>query len=251
MNEKLNAAIELIKDSNKILVFTGAGISTGSGIPDFRGPKGIWKTRRPIYYQEFMKSEEARVLHWEYKLEGWDSFSKAEPNEAHYALARLEESNKLLKLVTQNIDGLHRKAGNSDEKIIEVHGTNSLIECQSCFERTDPEEHYRLFKKTHEAPLCHCGGFLKPATISFGQSLKDSDLNASYSAARDCDFIMAIGSTLSVSPANMIPLEAVKREVPYLIINQGETDHDMFAYLRFYGDIVDLIPKMIDSAINS
>src|SRR3954469_17327792 len=127
-----------LRASSRALIFTGAGISTGSGIPDFRGPNGVWKRRQPVYFQDFMSSEAARIEHWDYKLEGWDSFRTAEPNDTHGAIAQLEGAGKLLMVVTQNIDGLHARAGTSPERLVELHGTNLLVECQRCKKRTDP-----------------------------------------------------------------------------------------------------------------
>lgn len=133
-----NRLVGYLRDSAKILVFTGAGISTGSGIPDFRGPDGVWKRRRPVYYHDFMISEAARIEHWDYKLEGWAAFRDARPNATHQAVVGLEHAGKLLMVVTQNIDGLHSKAGTSRERLVEIHGTNRLVECQSCHQLSDP-----------------------------------------------------------------------------------------------------------------
>ncbi|MBM4054851.1 MAG: hypothetical protein FJ264_09325 [Planctomycetes bacterium] len=120
-----NKLTHFIRVSGKILVFTGAGISTGSGISDYRGPQGVWKRRKPVYYQDFMSSQEARVEYWDYKLEGWESFRTAKPNAVHYAIVRLEQAGKLLMVITQNIDGLHSIAGTSAGRLVELHGTNS------------------------------------------------------------------------------------------------------------------------------
>src|SRR5437588_11657887 len=127
------------------LLFTGAGISTGSGIPDFRGPQGVWKRRQPVYYHDFMRSEAARIEHWDFKLEGWPSLRDAKPNSIHRAIVDLERANKVLAVVTQNIDGLHAKAGTAPNLLIELHGTNACIECQSCGKRSDPETHFETF----------------------------------------------------------------------------------------------------------
>ena len=218
--------VELLRDASDILIFTGAGISTGSGIPDFRGPQGIWKTRQPVYYPDFMTSVEARVEAWDFKLESWASFRDARPTPTHDAIVELERAGKLLMVVTQNIDGLHLKAGTSRQKLIEIHGTNSEIECQTCGERSDPEQHFRHFIATREPPLCHCGGFLKAATISFGQDLVAADLEAASAAAARTDLVVALGSTLGVYPAASLPLLAAGRGVPYVIVNRGETEHD-------------------------
>ena len=134
---------ELLRESRQMLLFTGAGISTGSGIPDFRGPEGVWKRRQPVYYHDFMRSEDARIEHWDYKLEGWATFREATPNATHQAIMKLERAGKVLAVVTQNIDGLHSSAGTSVELLIELHGTNAFIECQSCGQLTEPELPFR------------------------------------------------------------------------------------------------------------
>src|SRR5712691_858966 len=152
---------EYLHVSRQALIFTGAGISTGSGIPDFRGPQGVWTRRQPVYYQDFMTSEAARIEHWDYKLEAWDAFREARPNAVHQAIVRLEEAGKLRMVVTQNIDGLHSLAGTSPQQLVELHGTNSLVECQTCKCRSDPQAHFDFFRAQRTPPLCDCGGFLK------------------------------------------------------------------------------------------
>lgn len=241
----------LLADANRILIFTGAGISTGSGIPDFRGPNGTWKTRQPVYYQDFMRSEAARVEHWEYKLEGWNQFRDARPNPAHRAIFRLEEAGKLLLLVTQNIDGLHAAAGTSPERLVEIHGTNLRVECQSCLARSDPESHFQAFAASRRPPRCPCGGLLKPATISFGQALREEDLNRSFQAANSADLVLALGTTLSVHPAASVPLVAAERGIPYGVINQGSTDHDGHpaVTLRLDGDVTQILPPAVAKAL--
>ena len=241
MSEPDPHLVELLRGAGDILIFTGAGISTGSGIPDFRGPQGIWKTRQPVYYQDFMTSHEARVEAWDFKLESWESFRDAQPTPTHEAVVELEGSGMLM-VVTQNIDGLHQKAGTSRQKLIEIHGTNSEIECQSCRQRSDPQEHFQRFAATREPPLCHCGGYLKSATISFGQNLVEADLEAASAAADRADLVVALGSTLGVYPAASLPLMAAGRGVPYVIVNRGETEHDgrSEVTLRLEGDVDEL-----------
>ncbi len=242
---------EYIKNATNILVFTGAGISTGSGIQDFRGPQGVWKKRQPVYYQSFLSSNEARMEYWDYKLEGWESFRSALPNEIHYSITRLEEASKLLMVVTQNVDGLHSLAGTSLELLVELHGTNRKIECQSCYKLSDPEPHFSFFKKNLTPPLCDCGGFLKPATISFGQNLKEKDIQNASNAANEADMVISLGSTLSVYPASSIPLMAAERGVPYVIINRGRTEHDDHpsVSLRIEGDVLEIFPSAVNNAL--
>ena len=234
-----------------MMIFTGAGISTGSGIPDFRGPQGVWTRRQPVYFQDFMTSEKARIEHWDYKLEGWDGFRAAQPNAVHDAIVTLERAGKVLMVVTQNIDGLHARAGTSADLLVELHGTNLLVECQSCKWRGDPGPHFEFFRVNRKPPLCDCGGFLKPATISFGQSLDPQMLERAQQAAARADLVVALGSTLSVYPAASFPLLAAQRGVPYIIINRGATDHDHdpSVSLRIEGDVAGIFPEAVKTAL--
>lgn len=232
-----------------MLIFTGAGISTASGIPDFRGPQGIWSRRKPVYYQEFMTSEAARIEHWSYKLEGWTAIAEARPNVVHRAIVKLEKAEKVTMVVTQNIDGLHSLAGTSPDRLVELHGTNSLVECQSCHWRGDPGPHLDYFRARQTPPLCTCGGFLKIATISFGQSLDPRSLERAADAANKADLVVALGSTLSVYPASSFPLMAAQRGVPYVIINRGATEHDgkPCVSLRLDGEVGKIFPDAVDT----
>src|SRR6266704_1801620 len=218
MSKDMEQLIEHLRAGTNILVFTGAGISTASGIPDFRGPDGVWKRRQPVYYDDFMRSEAARVEHWDYKLEGWAGFRDARPNATHVAIVQLEKAGKILAVVTQNIDGLHARAGTSASKLVELHGTNSCIECQTCGRRSNPEPHFESFLQPRRPPVCECGGFQKPATISFEQNLRVDDIKKAEEFASKAELVVALGSTLSVYPAANIPLIAAGRGVTYAII---------------------------------
>jgi NAD-dependent deacetylase len=240
-----------LRASRRILIFTGAGISTGSGIPDFRGPQGVWTRRRPVYYEDFMTSDAARIEHWDYKLEAWDAFREARPNAVHQAIVRLEEAGRLRLVVTQNIDGLHSLAGTTPERLVELHGTNSLVECQTCRWRGDPQPHFDFFRAQRTPPLCACGGFLKPATISFGQNLDPNELERARRGAIEADLVVALGSTLSVYPAAAFPLMIARRGVPYVIINRGATEHDdePCVSLRIEGEVSEIFPRAVASAL--
>jgi NAD-dependent deacetylase len=244
---------DYLRASTQALIFTGAGISTGSGIPDFRGPQGVWRRRQPVYYHEFMTSESARIEHWDYKLEGWQAFRAAQPNDVHRAIVRLERAGKLCSVLTQNIDGLHGIAGTSAERLIELHGTNAMVECQSCHWRGDPESYFEAFRLDRRPPLCACGGFLKPATISFGQNLDPTELDRAHRAAKKADLVVALGSTLSVYPAASFPLIAAKGGAPYIIINRGATDHDYESCvtLRLEGEVSEIFPAAVAAALSS
>jgi len=251
MQTEIDKLADYLRASGRILIFTGAGISTGSGIPDFRGPEGVWKRRQPVYYHDFMRSEAARIEHWDYKLEGWATFRDAKPNATHEAIVQLERGGKVQAVVTQNIDGLHSRAGTSADKLVELHGTNSLVECQSCGRKSDPKPQFEFFRKAKQPPLCECGGFLKPATISFGQNLRKEDLERAERAAKAADLVVALGSTLSVHPAANIPLLTASRGMPYIVINRGPTDHDELpeVSLRIEGDVSEIFPAAVSAAL--
>jgi len=234
------------------MIFTGAGVSTNSGIPDYRGPTGIWKTKQPVYYQEFMTSEAARLEYWEFKCEDWEAYRDAQPCRNHYAVVDLEKAGKICAVITQNIDGLHLRAGTSPEKLVEIHGTNSAVECQRCLKRTAPDSHFEYFKKTEKPPVCECGGFLKPATISFGQQLRTEDMARAASAVESADMVISLGSTLSVYPAASLPFAAAERGVPYIIINRGVTEHDgsPLVTLRIEGDVDEIFTPAVEAALS-
>tara|TARA_B100001123_G_scaffold316109_3_gene353955 strand:- start:1062 stop:1826 length:765 start_codon:yes stop_codon:yes gene_type:complete len=252
MSDPNSQLVQLIRSSSRILIFTGAGISTPSGIPDFRGPQGVWKTRRPVYFQDFLSSEEARIEYWDQKLEGWEAFRDAEPNAIHEAVAQLERSGKVEAVITQNVDGLHGKAGTSSERLVEIHGSNAEIECLDCGRRSQPDLYYKAFAETRKPPQCGCGGLVKTATISFGQNLRPDDIERAMVSAGRADLVIAMGSTLSVYPAAGIPVEAARNGAKYVIINRGDTDHDMqtIVTLRIEADVTDAFPPAVAEALS-
>jgi NAD-dependent deacetylase len=254
MDTQTEQLTELITRANAILVMTGAGVSTASGIPDFRGPNGIWNTMRPVYFQDFMASDDARVEYWEQKVLAAPVFRAAKPNAVHLASVELERAGKLAMLVTQNVDGLHAAAGTTPEHLVEVHGTSMEAVCLSCGQRSPIDPHVTAFEETHRPPVCDaCSGFLKPATISFGQQLEPRSMLRASMAAETCDMVIALGSTLSVYPAADIPYGAVQRGVPYVIVNMGATDHDHWdgLTLRIDGDVTDVFPLAVRAALGS
>jgi NAD-dependent deacetylase len=245
--------VEHLRTSRRILVFTGAGVSTASGIPDFRGPAGVWTRRRPVFFDEFVASEAARIEYWSFKLESWEIYRHARPNPVHQAIVALERAGKIVSVVTQNVDGLHRRAGTSPGLLIELHGTDLLVKCLQCDATSEPGPHFEAFRATKCPPRCACGGPLKPATISFGQPLRPTDLERAATAAANTDLVLALGSTLSVHPAASIPLLAAERGTPYIIINQGTTDHDDHpsVTLRLEGDVTAIVPPAIEAALST
>src|SRR5436190_10169087 len=177
----------------------------------------------------------------------WVVYRRAEPNALHEAVVALERAGKVVAVVTQNVDGLHRRAGTSPDLLVELHGTDLLVECQSCHAESEPEPHFATFKTTKRAPTCSCGGLLKSATISFGQSLRSEDLERATAAALEADLMLALGSTLSVYPAASIPLVAAEHGARYVIMNRGPTAHDDHAAvtLRVEGDVTSIVPAAV------
>ena len=227
--DQVHELSRLIAAADAILIVTGAGVSTETGIPDFRGPQGVWKTQKPVMYQDFIENEEDRVLYWQQKVLAAETIEVARPGAVHRACVELEEAGKLEAIVTQNIDGLHTIAGS--ESVVEVHGTGREAVCLDCDERSPIVPQLDAFTDTGVPPRCDCGGLLKPATISFGQQLDSMTVYQAMRAAEGCDLVVAMGTTLSVYPAADIPLQAARRGVPYVIINQGATEHDSLPYV--------------------
>jgi NAD-dependent deacetylase len=248
MEDDLDQAKRLIKNSRNITVLTGAGISTESGIPDFRSPGGIWSRYRAVTLQEFISDPEKRKYYWKYKAETIPSMLQAEPNTAHKALSRLDAQGKLLCLLTQNIDGLHEKSGIRKEKIVRLHGTNLEAICLSC-ERVFPIQIILERIALDETnPLCKkCGGLLKPNTISFGQSLRAEDLAHAKEASENCDLFMALGSSLQVYPASGFVELAYELHKPIIIINRDPTPLDHLAIYHFETSLGQILPILFAS----
>jgi NAD-dependent deacetylase len=239
---------ELLAGASRVLAFTGAGVSTASNIPDFRGPTGVWRTRTPVEYPEFMRSEEARVEYWGWKLEGYAAFRDAKPNVAHESLVKLERLGKLEAVVTQNVDGLHRAAGTSSEKLVELHGTGAEAVCTRCARRESMGAALERFEKSQAAPLCvDCGALMKPGVVMFGESLDPGTMRRASAAARQADLVLSLGSSLTVTPAADVPLLAVRRGVPYVIVNRGATPHDSVATLTIEDDVGSVLARALRS----
>ncbi len=230
MQPEIQNAARMLHQAKKVLVFTGAGISTESGIPDFRSPGGIWTryNQDDLTYQKFRCHEKYRKLYWEYDQARYPAMREALPNEAHLAVVEIERSGRLLALVTQNIDGLHHRAGSSSEKTYELHGTVREVSCLDCGTRWPREEiNDRMERDRVEVPYCeHCGGPLKCATIAFGQSLPQQVLEDAFTHASNCDLFITIGSSLVVQPANMLPIAAKRQGAGLLLVNMSPTPYD-------------------------
>jgi NAD-dependent deacetylase len=241
-----------VDEAQRVVVLTGAGISTDSGISDFRGPQGLW-TRNPeaekqATLQYYMSDPEVRRRSWQSRLDhaAWT----AEPNAGHRALVELEARGKLDTLVTQNVDGLHQAAGSDPTVIVEVHGTMREVVCMSCGERAPMQRALDRVRAGEEDPDCRtCGGILKSATISFGQNLVPDDLQRAGDAARRCDLLLAVGSTLSVYPvADMVPVARMSG-ARIAIVNAQETAMDHLADAVLRGSISDILPRVVGAGL--
>jgi NAD-dependent protein deacetylase/lipoamidase len=240
-----------VETAQRVVALTGAGISTDSGIPDFRGPQGVW-TRNPeaekmATIQHYMADPDVRKRAWQSRLESpaW----LAKPNDGHRALVELEHRGKLDTLITQNIDGLHQAAGSSPERVVEVHGTMREVVCMACGQRAAMERALARVRAGEEDPACRtCGGILKSATISFGQALVERDLRRAQDAARHCDLILAIGSTLAVYPvAGVVPV-AKEAGARVVIVNAQPTEMDFLADAVLRGSIGTILPRLVAPA---
>jgi len=248
MNRLIERGREIIRESKRILVFSGAGLSTESGIPDFRSPGGVWTKYDPsdFYFHKILSDEQARVKYWRMSSEMYRDMKDALPNPAHRAIKKLEDQGKLLVIVTQNIDRLHHKAGNSPEKIIEIHGTAFSVSCLSCGKKYGRDEIETRLRMGVEAPCCDdCGGVLKPETISFGQSMPHDKLALALKLARDCDLCLALGSSLVVYPAASVPREACDSGARLIIVNRDETPLDSRADAVIRASVTDVMKKMV------
>lgn len=226
METKLQAIVENIHPGKNNIVFTGAGISTESGISDYRSKGGIWDQFQPIYYDDFMASKPARIEYWKRKSEMYPQLIQAKPNPAHVALAELIDAGWLRAIITQNIDGLHQAAGAPDDKVIELHGNTMQVRCMSCDQITSIHEAQKRIESGDLAPECHCGGYLKPDTISFGQQMPEEKMMRSVELAKNSNFFMVVGSTLVVQPASLLPGYAKDNGAYFTIINLSETPYD-------------------------
>lgn len=230
-------------------MLTGAGLSTASGIPDFRSPGGRWSSYQPIPYPAFLASEDAREEYWRYKGETWRLIAAAEPNPAHRALAELARADRISLLVTQNVDGLHERSGFPGSRLVEIHGTDSKVACVGCGARAERGVAQEAWESGQGVPRCACGAPWKPATISFGQTLVPGDLERALSSAAACDLFLAVGTSLAVSPINgMLPLAARAGAATAILTSSG-TPFDHLADFRIGGPVEEALPELRDRII--
>ncbi len=230
---------DLIADAQRIVIFTGAGVSTESGIPDFRSPGGIWTRFKPIYFDDFMSSREARRESWRRKMETDKTMQVAMPNRGHLAIASLVARGKASAIITQNIDGLHQASGVPDGKVIELHGNSTYATCLDCGERHELAEILEPFARDETLPMCKaCGGeYVKTATISFGQQMPEEPMRRAQAETLAADLFIAIGSSLVVYPAAGFPVMAKQNGARLAILNRELTDLDHHADLVVNAEI--------------
>jgi len=248
MDDLIAKGADMVNAAEKILIFTGAGLSTESGIPDFRSPGGVWDRYDPsdFYLQKIISDERAREKYWQMSREFYETMKDALPNRAHLSIKALEDAGKLLAIVTQNIDHLHHKAGNSPEKIIEIHGTAFSVSCLSCGKKYDRDEIERRLDSGIKVPYCDdCSGILKPDTISFGQAMPQDKMTRAFAHADDCDLCIVLGSSLVVYPAASVPAHAVQSGSKLIIINRDATSLDAEADLVIHGSVTTVLGDMI------
>jgi NAD-dependent deacetylase len=237
---------ELIAQAENLVVFTGAGISTESGIPDFRSPGGVWSRMSPIYFQEFVASEEKRREAWSRAFSGRAGWTGREPNAGHHAVAELVARGKCSAVITQNVDDLHRASGVAPERIIELHGNATYATCLECGVRHELEDLRGPFVERGEIPACReCGGIVKTATISFGQAMPEEPMQRAQAATLSCDLFLVLGSSLVVYPAAGFPIMAKRNGARLAIVNREPTEQDMLADLVLHDEIGPLMSEVV------
>jgi len=237
------------KAARRAVVLTGAGLSTASGIPDFRSPGGRWERYQPVPLPDFLASAAARERYWRYKGETWQVISAARPNAAHEALAVLGRADRIHLLVTQNVDGLHERSAFPPERLVNIHGTDSEVECMACHRRAPRAVAQDAWEQGIAVPSCACGGPWKPATISFGQQLVAADLDRALQAAGSCDLFVALGTSLVVGPINQMFPIAQAAGARTAIVTASETPYDRVADARLTAPLEVVLPRVRDLVV--
>jgi NAD-dependent deacetylase len=236
----------MIEAARRMVVFTGAGMSTESGIPDFRSPGGVWSRMKPIYFQDFVASEDRRREAWTRTFSGAAGWVGARPNSGHHAVARLVDQGKVDLVITQNVDNLHQDSGVPEERVVELHGNAAYAKCLSCGERHELADLRGPFLERGVIPACRaCGGIVKTATISFGQPMPAAAMARAEAAARTCDLFLVLGSSLVVFPAAGLPLAAKGSGAALAIVNREPTDQDGYADLVLHDEIGHVLEAVV------
>ncbi len=248
--EEVDGLRELLQGSSSITVFSGAGMSTESGIPDFRGPNGVWQRVDPadFHIDRLLASDESRKRYWLRSSTMYAQIKQAQPNLGHHAVVQLEQLGRLHALITQNVDGLHQQAGNNDTKVLELHGNACYVACLSCQKKISREIYQPKVGEDGFAPPCEaCAGIMKPATISFGQMLDPQVLETAVQASKNCDLFLVVGSSLQVHPAATLPFVALEQGVDLVILNAQTTPCDSFAKLVVHASSAQTLHQAVNA----
>jgi len=255
--DKIASVAEIVAASKKCILFSGAGMSTESGIQDFRSPGGLWEQWNPdeLTFDKFMSSRASREHYWGFSRAIWPIMATAKPNPGHFAITELYKMGKLDSVITQNVDGLHQAAGMPDGKVIELHGTLRWVSCLRCGKRYPREEVEKRMNATGEkAPECDCGGYLKQATIAFGQSLPEDAIAVAAEKSSTCDVFIVAGSSLVVYPAAQMPVIAKQQGAKLVIITISDTPHDHYADVIIHektGPTLSKVAELVRSKIKA
>jgi len=246
VSEVIDELVGLVQSARRCVLFSGAGISTDCGVPDFRSPNGLWTQFRPIHFADFLKSPETRLEAWRRYFVIHGAFSGAVPGQAHRAVADLVAKQRIHTVITQNIDDLHRRSGVDASRIIEVHGNGTFAKCLSCGKRHELDWVRAAIERDGAVPCCvECGGLVKSATISFGQPMPDAEMAAARAASLDCDLFLAVGSSLQVYPAAGLPIIAKHNRARLVIINREPTPLDSFCDLVINAELGDTLAHVM------
>jgi len=253
-NADLDGAVAVLRSAQRILVFTGAGISTESGIPDFRGPDGLWSKVDPddFHIDRYISSSELRMRGWKMHLDGelWGARSTVQPNVGHIAVKRLADADRLAGVVTQNVDGLHLVSGLSEDQVAELHGNVRRSLCVDCGHAWDTDTVLNWVEEGELDPTCpECGGIVKTATVMFGELLPEAEMDKAMLFLAMADALLVVGSTVSVWPAANIVMSGADRALPIVIVNQGPTDADRHAAVKLDAGIGDVLPELVNGVL--
>lgn len=238
MDSDIAELADLLRNARRAVVFTGAGISTESGIPDFRSPGGIWTKMMPVQFQDYIADPAARRVSWERRFEMEETWNAVKPNAGHLAVAELVRRGIVAAVITQNIDSLHQAAGVPENQVIEIHGSTRYAKCLTCGTRVEIGDIRTHFDRHSDAPDCRlCGGILKTATISFGQAMPEIEMERAQEASLAADVMLVAGSSLVVYPAAAFPLVAKRAGARFVILNRDETEQDPYADLVLHREI--------------
>jgi NAD-dependent deacetylase len=249
--DNIEQVADMVVGAKKVVVFTGAGFSTESNIPDFRGPQGVWSKFDPneLNLPNFLRSEEIREKYWQVHKLFWEAVKDAHPNKGHYAVTELHEMDKLDCVITQNTDGLHQKSGTPDAKMLELHGTMHWVDCLDCKKRYPRDYAHEKMLAGEKVPRCgECKGILKPATVAYGQSMPVKETNEAVERSSACDLFLALGSSLVVYPAAQMPLLAKQNGAKLVIINITNTPHDSYADVVISEKTGETLSMIVDKA---